>query len=73
MNNDPELDAASLGNPAASADPDQGARQEIEERARVVGRKLSRSWLARVAAVAAGLVAAWLTSRRRVTRRARTR
>jgi hypothetical protein len=67
VRNEPETAVAALRNPAASADAHQHARgeiEEIEQRARAAGRKLSRSWLPRLAAVAAGLVAAWLASRR---------
>jgi hypothetical protein len=70
---EPQTSAAALSNPGASADASQHAREEIEERARVAGRSLSRSWLPRLAAVAAGLIAAWLSSRRRAMRRASER
>ena len=53
MMNEPNTTASVPGNPAASAVADQHAREEIEERARVAGRVLSRSWLTRLAAVAA--------------------
>jgi len=62
MKNKPETAAAVLSNPAA-ADSHQHAREEIEERVHVAGRALSRSWLLRLAAVAAGLIAAGLARR----------
>ena len=68
MKNKPETAAAVLSNPAACADPHQHAREEIEERVRVAGRGLSRSWLLRLAAVAAGLIAAGLARRLRAPR-----
>lgn len=71
MKNERETAARALSNPAASADAYQRAHEEIEERARVVGRKLSRSWLLRLAAVTAGLIAAWLARRRSAVHRAR--
>jgi hypothetical protein len=76
MKNDPETAAGALSNPAASANAHQHARDEVEkleERARVAGRELSRSWLPRLAAVAAGLIAAWLASRRSAAHRASAR
>ncbi|HXB50497.1 MAG TPA: hypothetical protein VNW50_22285 [Streptosporangiaceae bacterium] len=72
MNNELDTDGAVLSNPAA-ADAHQHAREEIEERARVAGRQLSRSWLLRLAAVAAGLIAAGLAKRRRAAHRASAR
>lgn len=82
MNNKPETSTTALSNPAASADAHQHAHEEIEqteeieeidERARVAGRQLSRSWLLRLAAVAAGLIAAGLARRRGAAHRASTR
>jgi hypothetical protein len=73
MTSEPESADASPSNAAASADAHQDAAQAIEERARVAGRTLSRSWLWRLAAVAAGLIAARLASRRRTARRAAAR
>ena len=68
MKNNPETAAAVLSNPAASADAHQHAREDIEERVHVTGRALSRSWLLRLAAVAAGLIAAGLARRLRAAR-----
>jgi hypothetical protein len=68
MKNNPETAAAVLSNPSASADAHQHAREEIEERVHVTGRALSRSWLLRLAAVAAGLIAAELARRLRAAR-----
>jgi hypothetical protein len=73
MKNKPETAAALLSNPAASADAHQHTREEIEERVHVVGRGLSRSWLLRLAAVAAGLIAAGLARRIRAARRSGAR
>ena len=76
MNNELDTEGAAPGNPAASADAHQHAREEIEEieeRARVAGRQLSRSWLLRLAAVTAGLVAAGLARRHRAAHRASAR
>jgi hypothetical protein len=76
MNNNPDISTTALSNPAASADAHQYAHEEIEEieeRARVAGRQLSRSWLLRLAAVAAGLIAAGLARRRRAPHRATAR
>jgi hypothetical protein len=73
MNNELDTDGAALSNPAAPADAHQHAREEIEERARVAGRQLSRSWLLRLAAVTAGLIAAGLAKRRRDAHRASAR
>jgi hypothetical protein len=73
MNKKPDIAAEALSNPAASADAYQHAREEleeIEERARVVGRQLSRSWLLRLAAVAAAVITAGLPRRRRAAHRA---
>jgi hypothetical protein len=72
MNNKPDTSTTALSNPAASADAHQHAHEEIEERARVAGRQLSRSWLLRLAAVAAGLIAAGLARRRMAAHRAST-
>jgi hypothetical protein len=72
MNNELDTNGAALSNPAA-ADAHQHAREEIEERARVAGRHLSRSWLLRLAAVTAGLIAAGLAKRRRAAHRASAR
>jgi hypothetical protein len=76
MNNELDTNGAALSNPAASADAHQHARKEIEEtqeRARVAGRQLSRSWLLRLAAVAAGLIAAGLAKRHSAAHRASAR
>ena len=76
MKKQPETAKPELGNPAASADAHQHALEEleeIEERARVAGRQLSRSWLLRLAAVAAGLITAGLARRRRAAHRASAR
>lgn len=73
MKNEPETAAAGLRNPATHADAHEHAREEIEERALVVGRKVSRSWLPRLAAAAAGLIAAGLARRRSAVHRARAR
>ena len=73
MKDEPETAPAALGNPAASTDAHKHAREEIEQRMRVAGRKLSRSWLLRLAAVAAGLIAAGLARRRWAAHRASAR
>lgn len=76
MNNERDTDGVALSNPTASADAHQHAREEIEEieeRARVAGRQLSRSWLLRLAAVAAGLITAGLARRRRAAHQANAR
>ncbi|HUB42583.1 MAG TPA: hypothetical protein VMA72_27325 [Streptosporangiaceae bacterium] len=76
MKYESEAVAGPVSNPAASADADQHVREEIEEieeRARVAGRQLSRSWVLRLAAVAAGLIAASMARRRRAARRASAR
>jgi hypothetical protein len=73
MKNKAETAAALLSNPAASADAHRHAREEIEERVHVAGRGLSRSWLLRLAAVAAGLIAAGLARRLRAASRGSAR
>jgi hypothetical protein len=73
MKNTPLTAVPILSNPAAPADAHQQAREEIEERVHVVGRGLSRSWLLRLAAVAAGLIAAGLARRIRAARRSGAR
>jgi len=70
MTTKPETAAATQSDPAASAGAQENALEDIEERARVVGRRMSRSWLLRLAAVAAGLIAAGLARRLRAAHRA---
>ena len=73
MKTEPETAAAMLIDLAASPGPQEQALEKIEERARVAGRHLSRSWLLRLGAVAAGLIAAELARRRRAAHRASAR
>jgi len=73
MTTKPETTAATHNDPAASAGAHEKALEEIEESARVAGRRVSRSWLLRLAAVAAGLIAAGLARRLRAAHRASVR
>jgi len=69
----PENATAMYSDPAASAGAQEHAIEDVEERARVAGRRLGRSWLLRLAAVAAGLVAAGLARRLRAAHRGSAR
>jgi hypothetical protein len=68
MMREPKSAPISSHNPATEADADQKVHEDLGWRTRVAGRTISRSWLVRATAAAAGLIVGWLLSRGRRAR-----